>query len=82
MGLLLDLLTLPVLGGPRLAHWLANTIGQASLEELLDERPVRVAMMELYEQYDTGAMNGEEYDRQEQGLLERLNVIRHLKAQQ
>jgi hypothetical protein len=38
-------------------------------------------MMELYEQYDTGAMNVEEYERQEQGLLERLNVIRQLKAQ-
>ncbi len=81
MGLIFDLLTLPVLGGPKLVHWLASTVGQSTLEELLDEQPVRAAMMDLYEQYDTGAMNVEEYERQEQAFLERLNVIRELKAQ-
>ena len=81
MALLFGLLTLPVLGAPRLVHWLAQTVGQAALDELLDEGPLRATLLELQEQLDAGAMDDEEYDRQERALLERLNLVREMKAQ-
>ena len=81
MGLLFGLLTLPVLGAPRLVQWLAQTVGQATLDELLDEGPLRAALLELQEQLDAGAIDDEEYDRQERALLERLNLVREMKAQ-
>lgn len=82
MGLVLGLLTLPVLGGPRLAHWLASTLAQEALAQALDEGALRAELMALQERFDAGGLTSEEYDRQEQALLERLNAIRKLKAEQ
>ncbi len=81
MGFLLNLLTLPVLGAPRLVHWMARTIAEEADREALDEDRVRGVLLELQEQYDAGAIEEEEYDRQEKVLLERLTTIREIKAQ-
>lgn len=81
MGFLLSLLTLPVLGGPRMAHWLAQTIAEEAEREALDEEGVRGELLELQEQYDSGDIEAKEYDQQEKALLERLGAIRDLKAQ-
>lgn len=81
MGLVLGLLTLPVLGGPRLAHWLASTLAQEALAQALDEGALRAELMALQERLDAGELTSEEYDRQEQSLLERLNAIREYKAE-
>jgi len=82
MGFVFNLLTLPVLGPPRLAHWLARTIAEEANREHLDEGRVRGDLLELQQRYDAGELDEEEYDRQERGLLERLNIVRELKAQQ
>ena len=80
MGLIF-LLTLPVLGAPRLVHWLATKSAEEAERELLDEESVRAALLELQQRYDAGDIEEEEYDRQERVLLERLNAIREFKRQ-
>lgn len=77
----MDLLTLPVLGGPRLVHWLARTLVEQAEGELLDEGRVRGQLLELQELYDSGELAEEEYDQQETMLLDRLKAIREVKEQ-
>ena len=76
----LDLLLLPVLGGPTLVHWIAKTLSEEAEREELDEDRVRGALLELQEQYEAGDIEEAEYDREERSLLERLNTIRETKA--
>ena len=76
----LDLLLLPVLGGPTLVHWIAKTLAEEAEREELDEDRVRGALLELQERYETGDIEEAEYDREERSLLERLNTIREIKA--
>lgn len=80
MGLIFDLLTLPVLGGPRLVHWLAIKTAEEADRERFDEGRVRAALLELQTRYDAGDIEEEDYDRQEEALLEHLNAIREFKA--
>lgn len=80
MSLLLDPLTLPVLGVPRLVCWLARTIAGEASREFLDEGRVRGELLELQQQYDAGGMAEEVYDQKEKALLERLSAIREIKA--
>jgi hypothetical protein len=82
MGWLWDTLTLPVLGGPKLVHWLARTIAEEAKREQLDEGPVRAELLELQERYDAGVVSEEAYDREEGALLERLRAIRKQKAEE
>jgi len=79
MGFLVDLLTMPALGAPRLVHWLAGTLVEQAERELLDEGRVRGQLLELQEQYDSGELTEEEYDRQETMLLDQLKAIREVK---
>ena len=81
MGLFLDLLTLPVLGAPRLVHWMAKKVTEEAERELLDEDRVRAQLLELQTHYDLGEITEEEYDEQESILVERLNAIREAKAE-
>lgn len=81
MGFLGGLLTLPVLGAPRLVHWVARTLAQEEQKQLLDEGAVRGQLLELQELYDSGALSGDEYDRQEAMLVDRLKSIREAKEQ-
>jgi len=81
MGLFLDLLTLPVLGAPRMVHWLAKKVTEEAEGELLDEDRVRAQLLELQTRYDLGEITEEEYERQEKVIVERLNAIREAKAE-
>lgn len=81
MGFVGNLLTLPVLGAPRLTHWLARKIFEEAERHLFDEEAVRGELLELQERYDAGEVGEAAYDRQESALLERLNTIREAKAQ-
>lgn len=81
MGFLLDLLTMPALGAPRLVHWLARTVVEQAERGLMDEGRVRGLLLELQEQFDAGGLTEEEYDRQEAALLEQLRTIREIKEQ-
>jgi len=79
LGFLMGLLTLPVMGAPRLASWLGRTIAEETLRQSLDESPLRFRLLQLQEKYDAGEMGEEEYDRQEGALLEQLTTIREHK---
>ena len=81
MGIIGNLLTLPVLGAPRLTHWLAQKIIEEAERHLFDEGAVRGELLELQERYDAGEVGEVAYDRQESALLERLATIREAKAQ-
>ena len=81
MGLLLDLLTLPVLGAPRMVHWLAKKAAEEAERELLDEDRVRAQLLELQTRYDLGEVSEKDYDEQERVLVERLSAIREAKAE-
>ena len=81
MGLFLDLLTSPVLGAPRMVHWLAKKVTEEAERELLDEDRVRAQLLELQTCYDLGEVTEEEYERQEKVIVERLNAIREVKAE-
>jgi len=78
---ILDLLTFPVLGAPRMVHWLAKKTAEEAERELLDEDRVRVEILELQTRYDLGEVGEEDYNEQERILLERLNAIREAKAE-
>jgi len=80
MGFVFDLLTSPVLGPIRGVHWLAAKVAEAAESELLDESKVRGELSELQIRLDMGDITEEEYDEQENVLVERLNAIREAKA--
>lgn len=79
--LLADLLTLPILGAPRLVSWLANITVEESERLALDEGSVRAQLLELQQRYEAGELEEEEYDREEKALLEQLNAIREAKKE-
>ena len=80
-NIFVDLLTLPVLGGPRLVHWMAKTLAEEAEKESLDEGRVRGELMELQERYDAAEIEEWEYDRRDKVLLEQLTAIRKAKAE-
>jgi len=81
MGFVLDLLTSPVLGPMKGVNWLATKVAEAAENEFLDESKVRGELSELQTSLDMGDITEEEYDEQENMLMERLNAIREAKAE-
>ncbi|MBM4372510.1 MAG: gas vesicle protein GvpG [Deltaproteobacteria bacterium] len=79
MGFLVDLLTLPLLGGPRLVHWLARAVAEQAEHELLDEQRVLGRLLELQERYEAGEVTEGEVEREEEALLDMLETIREAK---
>jgi len=77
---LLDVLTSPVLGAPRLVVWIAKSTMQAAHQEVFDEGAVQGALTDVQMRYELGELGEEEYLRQEAALLERLNRIREAKS--
>ena len=82
MNIIIDLLTAPVLGPIRGVTWLGEKMAEAAREELLDEGRVRGQLLELQIHLDMGEITEEEYAGQEKGLLEWLDEIRKMKAEQ
>ena len=80
-NLLVDLLTLPILGAPRLARWIGKKTADAVEQGELDEGAVQGELMDLQMRYELGEINDEEYTQQETALLERLKVIREAKEE-
>jgi len=77
---LLDLLLLPVVGGPKLVQWLAVTLAEQAERESHDEGAIRAELLELHERFDAGEIGEEMYDRQEDEILRRLNAVRESKS--
>ncbi|MFQ5933176.1 MAG: gas vesicle protein GvpG, partial [Dehalococcoidia bacterium] len=80
-NLLMDILTLPVLGAPRMAAWIGKKTVQAVEQEEFDEGALQGQLLDLQMRYELGEVSGEEYDEQETALLERLRLIREAKEE-
>lgn len=80
MGLLMDLLTLPVTGPLKGVIWIAEKVAEQAERELYDEGAVRGKLTELELRYDLGEISEEEYLAAEDTLLARLKIIRERQA--
>jgi hypothetical protein len=78
-SLLLDVLTLPVLGVPRLVHWVAREIAEEVRRQELDEGKLQGQLLDLQMRYELGEIDDEQYAAEERVLLERLSHIRKAK---
>lgn len=79
MSILGRILSAPVLGPIQGVLWLARTIEDQANRELYDEDKVRGAMAELELRLDLGEIELDDYEAQEEILLQRLNEIREAK---
>jgi hypothetical protein len=75
MGLLDSILLWPV----KIPYFIGNKVNEVAMEELLDEDGVREELRELYMLIETGKISGEEFERQEEELVERLEEIQAYK---
>ena len=76
MGLLMNLLTLPVTGPFRGAIWIVQKLAEQAEHEVYDEGAVRAQLMELELRYDLKEIDEEEYLAAEEELLAQLKAIR------
>ncbi len=75
MGLLIDLLLLPITAPARGLCFVLNTIAEGADKEFTSADKVREKLMECQLRYDMGEVSTEEYAANEAFLLERLNAI-------
>jgi Gas vesicle protein G len=81
MGLLTGILTLP-LAPLRGTIWVAEQLAAQAERELGDETTVRRRLVEAERDYELGLLSHDEYEAIEDELLERLELIRELQAQE
>jgi len=82
MGILLDLLTMPILGPIRGVIWIAEKMNEQVERKLYDEEAVHGQLMELELNYEMGEISEEEYLEAEEALLEKLKLIEKHKAKE
>jgi hypothetical protein len=80
MGMLIDLLTLPLTGPINGTIWIAEKLLEQAENEMYDEGKVRAKLMEMEMLLDLGDISEETYMAAEEELLERLRDIRAFKA--
>jgi hypothetical protein len=81
MGLLSDVLLLPVTGPVRGFRAVLEAI-QAEVEaQMLDEGQVQGALLELEARHDAGQIDDAEYEAEQSKLLEKMNQMRAYKAE-
>jgi hypothetical protein len=80
MGILMNLLTLPLTGPINGTIWIAEKLLEQAENEMYDEGKVRAKLMELEMLLDLGDISEEAYMAAEDELLERLRDIRTFKA--
>lgn len=71
MGLLDSILLAPVIG----PYWIAKKVHEMAMEEFLDEDGAREKLKELYTSFEEGKITEEEFERQEEELVERVEQI-------
>ena len=77
MGLLTDLLLLPVTGPARSLLFIAEQLKEQMNEELLSESSqIQDELMRLAMRYELGELSEQAYAEEEEALLARLNEIR------
>ena len=82
MGLLIDLLTFPVMGPIKGLVWIAETIQDEADKQFYGEDAVRAQLMELEVKMDLGEISEEAYTEAETVLLQRLKIARERRAAQ
>jgi len=80
--LLVDILTFPVLGVPRLVHWVAHKLAEAAEQEEMDEDKLQGELLELQMRYELGEIDDDEYAREETAILDQLSAIRRAKEEE
>ena len=75
-NLLINLLTFPVLGMPRMVAWIATNISEAIEAETLDEAKLQGQLLNLQMRYELGEIDDEEYVQQESIILKKLKDVR------
>ena len=78
---LLDVLTLPVLGVPRLVYWIAEKLVEEVEKQEFDEEKLQGQLLELQMRHELGEIGAAEYSREETALLNRLSYIRQMKEE-
>jgi len=76
MGLVMNLLTLPVTGPFRGAMWILKMMAERAEHDMYDEGAVRAQLMELELRYELKEINEEEYLAAEEELLAELKAVR------
>lgn len=78
--MLFDILTLPVLGAPRMVAWIGEKLIEAAQQEELDEGKLQGQLLELQMRYELGELTDDEYAEHETAILDRLSAVRHAKG--
>ena len=78
---LTDILTFPILGAPRMVHWVAKKIAETVEQDEMDEGKLQGDLLELQMRYELGEIDDDEYAEQETAILDRLSAIRRAKEE-
>ena len=78
---LTDILTFPILGAPRMVHWVAKKIAETVEQDEMDEGKLQGNLLELQMRYELGEINDDEYAEQEIAILDKLSAIRRAKEE-
>jgi len=79
---LTDILTFPILGMPRMVHWVAKKIAETAEQDEMDEGKLQGDLLELQMRYELGEIDDDEYAEQETAILDRLSAIRRAKEEE
>ncbi|MCX0242209.1 MULTISPECIES: gas vesicle protein GvpG [Streptomyces] len=79
MGLITGLLTLPV-APVRGVVWVAEKLHDAAERELHDPRVLRAQLAVLNQELEAGDITIEEFEREEERLLDRLHAVRAVRV--
>ena len=80
MGLLLNLLALPLMGPVSGLEWVARQVQAQRDEELYDYDKIRTQLAELNAALERAEITEEAFEADEEELIERLHVSRSLNA--
>lgn len=79
MGMLTNVVFAPAVGPLKGVLWLARVIAEQAERTLYDEDVIRASLLDLERQLDAGQISEEDYDKQEEILLDRLKIARERK---
>ena len=65
----------------KLTVWLAKKLRESAYEEVTDESRVHEELLHLQMRYEMEEISEEEFEKQETGLMERLEAIREMKEE-
>ena len=79
---LTNILTFPILGAPRMVHWIVKKIAETAEQDEMDEGKLQGELLELQMRYELGEIDDDEYAEQETAILDRLSAIRRAKEEE